>query len=147
MLIMMIITRTGIRIGELRDFTVEAITKSFYIHTRNKGKEKDIPVPQDLVREIRKYCKINNLKSGPIFRINQSTIWRQMKRIAGHAKVSLIKVHAHSFRHLFAKEFMNQYNNIAELADHLGHSSLNTTSIYTKTTQHEKRKKLEAMKF
>jgi len=70
-----------------------------------------------------------------------------MKRIAGHAKVSLIKVHAHSFRHLFAKEFMNQYNNIAELADHLGHSSLNTTSIYTKTTQLEKRKKLEAMKF
>ena len=69
-----------------------------------------------------------------------------MKRIAGAAKVNKDKVHAHSFRHLFAKEFMEEYNNALELADILGHSSLETTRIYTRSTNEEKRKKLEKMR-
>ena len=81
-----------------------------------------------------------------IIALNDSTIWRRMKRIAGAAKVNKDKVHAHSFRHLFAKEFMEEYNNALELADILGHSSLETTRIYTRSTNEEKRKKLEKMR-
>lgn len=78
----------------------------------------------------------------------KSTIWRRMKKIAGAAKVRKNKVHAHSFRHLFAKVFLEEYNgSIAELADILGHNSLETTRIYAKTTDEEKRRKLERIKF
>ena len=153
-LIMKILAMTGIRIEELSFFTVENV-KSNYIHVRNKGKERSIIIRQDLAREIRQYCRDKGIKTGIIFycqtkgkMIAKSTIWRRMQRIAGAAKVNKNKVHAHSFRHLFAKMFLEEYNgSITELADILGHNSLETTRIYAKTTDEEKRKKLERIKY
>lgn len=153
-LIMKILAMTGIRIEELSFFTVENM-KSNYIHVRNKGKERSIILRQDLAREIRQYCRNNGIKEGVIFycknkgrMMAKSTIWRRMKKIAGVAKIRKNKVHAHSFRHLFAKMFLEEYNgSIAELADILGHNSLETTRIYAKTTDEEKRRKLERIKF
>ena len=153
-LIMKILAMTGIRIEELSFFTVENV-KTNYIKVRNKGKERSIIIRQDLAREIRQYCRNNNIKEGVIFfcqtkgkMMAKSTIWRRMKKIAGVAKVRKNKVHAHSFRHLFAKMFLEEYNgSIAELADILGHNSLETTRIYAKTTDEEKRKKLEKLRF
>ena len=153
-LIMKILAMTGIRIEELSFFTVENV-KTNYIPVRNKGKERTIILRQDLAREIRKYCRDNKIKSGIIFfcrnkgrMMAKSTIWRRMQKIAGVAKVRKNKVHAHSFRHLFAKMFLEEYNgSIAELADILGHNSIETTRIYAKTTDEEKRRKLERIKF
>ena len=153
-LIMKILAMTGIRIEELSFFTVENV-KTNYIHVRNKGKERSIIIRQDLARELRQYCRNNGIKQGNIFycktkgqMMAKSTIWRRMKKIAGVAKVRKNKVHAHSFRHLFAKMFLEEYNgSIAELADILGHNSLETTRIYAKTTDEEKRRKLERIKY
>ena len=153
-LIMKILAMTGIRIEELSFFTVENM-KSNYIRVRNKGKERTIIIRQDLAREIRQYCRNKGIKEGIIFycrnkgkMISKSTIWRRMQKIAGFARVGKNKVHAHSFRHLFAKMFLEEYNgSIAELADILGHNSLETTRIYAKTTDEEKRRKLERIKF
>lgn len=153
-LIMKILAMTGIRIEELSFFTAENV-KSNYIYVRNKGKERSIIIRQDLAREIRQYCRDKGIKSGVIFfckkegkMMAKSTIWRRMQMIAGLARVSKSKVHAHSFRHLFAKMFLEEYNgSIAELADILGHNSLETTRIYAKTTDEEKRRKLERIKF
>ena len=75
-MIMKIIATTGIRISELRFFTVEAIKSSFYIHVRNKGKDRDIILTQELARELRKYCKDNNIKSGRIFNLGDLAIWK-----------------------------------------------------------------------
>lgn len=153
-LIMKILAMSGIRIEELSFFTVENM-KTNYIHVRNKGKERTIIIRQDLAREIRQYCRDKGIKEGVIFycqtkgrMMAKSTIWRRMKRIAGAARVNKNKVHAHSFRHLFAKMFLDEYNgSIAELADILGHNSLETTRIYAKTTDEEKRHKLERIKY
>lgn len=152
--IMKVLAYTGIRISELEYFTVDNI-QSNYINVNNKGKERVIVIRQDLARELRKYCRENKIKSGYIFpgqdpekMISESTIWRQMKKIGGNARVKLDKVHAHSFRHLFAKVFLTEYDgNITELADILGHNSLETTRIYTRTTAQEKRQKMEKMRF
>ena len=153
-LIMKILAMTGIRIEELSFFTVENM-KSNYIHVRNKGKERSIIIRQDLAREIRAYCRDKGIRQGIIFTCQKedkmmakSTLWRRMKKIAGIAKVRKNKVHAHSFRHLFAKMFLEEYNgSIAELADILGHNSLETTRIYAKTTDEEKRHKIERIRF
>ena len=144
-LIIKIILTTGIRINELEWFTVENLKRT-YFSVQNKGKERDIILTLELARELRKYARVHKIESGPIFTISYSTIWRQMKMIAGAAKVNLEKVHPHSFRHLFAKSFMSQYNNVLDLADILGHSSLETTRIYTRSTIDEKRAKLENLR-
>jgi len=144
-LIIKIILTTGIRINELEWFTVQNL-KQYHFSVNSKGKERDIILTLELTRELRKYCRDHHIEAGPIFTISYSTIWRQMKKIAGAAKVKLDKVHPHSFRHLFAKSFMTQYNNVLDLADILGHSSLETTRIYTRSSIEEKRDKLEGMR-
>jgi integrase len=152
--IMKILALTGIRISELEYFTVENL-KTNYIRVQNKGKERVITLRQDLLRELRKYCRDNNIKQGYLFKgqvkgkmPNKSTIWRNMKRIAGKARIKKSKVHAHSFRHLFAKTYLNEHHgNITDLADILGHSTLETTRIYTRTTDEEKKANLEKMKY
>lgn len=141
---MKIIANTGIRIGELKHFTVENI-QDFYIDVRNKGKDREIIVPQALARELRSYAKSKGIEKGEIITISQKKIWEQMKATAAAARVNKKKVHAHSFRHYFAKRFMEEYNNVLDLADVLGHNDLKTTQVYTRTTSAEKRKKLEKM--
>lgn len=152
-LIIKIFAFAGIRIDELKYFTVENIDN--YIKVFNKSKERKIILRDDLKRELKKYCKAKKINSGYIFKspikenkmLNQSTIWRRLKKIAGYAKVNKSKIHPHAWRHLFAKEFIASGGTLDELADILGHSKLETTRIYTMTSNKEKKQKLEKMKF
>jgi hypothetical protein len=124
-LIIKIFAYTGIRVVELQKFTVENINKN-YIKVFNKGKERTIILRNDLLREIKKYCKDRNITQGYIFRspikenqmLDLSTIWRRLKKIARASKINPTKIHPHAWRHLFAKAFMKiQGNSLDELAD------------------------------
>ena len=46
-------------------------------------------------------------------------------------------VYPHSFRHRFAKNFLDKYNDLALLADLMGHESIETTRIYLRRTSEE----------
>lgn len=153
--IMKILAMTGIRISELKYFRVENFGSN-YIKAFNKGKERTIIVRQDLMRELKRYAREHHITEGFLFpspvvkgqMIDVSTIWKHMKKIAGASRVKKSKVHAHSFRHLFAQVFLETYtDSITELADILGHNSLETTRIYTRTSDAQKRSKLERMNF
>lgn len=154
-LIMKVLAMTGIRISGLKYFTVENIASN-YITANTKHKYNKIIIRQDLGRELRRYCKDKKIKSGYIFVAAKdntklkpcNTIWWQMKKVAGASRVNKNKVHAHSFRHLFANIFLDTYpNNVTELADILGHNSLETTRIYTKSSDSQKKSKLEKLKY
>lgn len=153
--------QTAIRISELRYFTVENIQKGPYIDIYSKGKERKIILIGDLHRSLKKYCKEHKITEGFIFRspdpkrrndpskmIDSSTIWRQLKKVGGIARVNLDHIHPHGWRHLFAKAYLElPGSSITELMDILGHSKMETTSIYTRTTLQEKKKKMEMIKF
>ena len=74
------------------------------------------------------------------------TICREMKALCRAAGVSDKKVFPHNFRHLFARTFYRLNKDLAKLADLLGHSSINTTRIYIRTTSAEHRRCLERMR-
>ena len=152
-LICRILAETGIRVSELIYIKIENLSKTIMV--RNKGKIREIPVKLDLLRELRKYCRDNKIKEGLVIfnpktgkAYANSTIWRRLKKIAGRARVSKDAVHPHALRHYFAKCYLETYpNDIAGLADILGHNSLETTRIYTKLTNKEKELKLRNIKF
>ena len=153
--IMKILAMTGIRIIELKYFTVENL-QSNYISVYNKGKDRRVILRQDLLRELKHYAQEQGIKEGYLFpspivegkMLNPSTIWRHMKKTAGRGRVKKSKVHPHSFRHLFAQVYLETYtDSVTELADILGHSSLETTRLYTRTSDAQKKAKLERMKF
>lgn len=153
--IMKTLSYTGVRAEELKIFTVENIKSSNYIKISNKGKIRNAIVRNDLRRELLKYCKDNNIKEGYIFKgkkegtmMHSSTIYKRLKKLAGSCKgIKKSKVHAHSFRHLFAIKFLQDGGDISELADILGHSSIETTRIYVRTTDKMKKDRLEKMKY
>jgi site-specific recombinase XerD len=148
---MRLLAGTGIRIGELEYVTVMAIVKGSCI-VFNKEKYHQIYIPCTLQEELLKYCRKEKISSGPIFLGNRQTpvsrsgVWKMLKKLAEMVGVPEEKVHPHSFRHLFAKSYRKQYGDITELADILGHSSIEMTRIYTVTTVEEKRSRLNSLK-
>lgn len=66
-----------------------------------------------------------------------------MKALCEKANVASQKVFPHNLRHLFARTFYSMENDIVRLADILGHSSINTTRIYTMETGNQHRRMIE----
>ncbi len=149
-LIMRTICATGIRVSELRFFTVEAV-KDREVSVKCKGKNRKIIIPKDLGRLLIDYAEKKKIASGPIFAtksgkpLDRSYIWAQMKKLCKAAGVKESKVFPHSLRKLFARTFYGIEKDIAKLADILGHSSIETTRIYIMTTGTEHRRKIEQL--
>ena len=68
-----------------------------------------------------------------------------MKKLADSAGVDRNKVFPHNLRHLFARTYYSLERDIVRLADILGHSSVNTTRIYTMETGEVHRRQIERM--
>ena len=60
-----------------------------------------------------------------------------MKKLCQGAGVLASKVFPHNLRHLFARCYYEKEKDLVRLADHLGHSSLETTRRYTITSDME----------
>ena len=69
-----------------------------------------------------------------------------MKQLCEHAGVNKEKVFPHNLRHLFARTYYSIQKDIVRLADILGHSSVNTTRIYTMETGDVHRRQIEELK-
>lgn len=143
--IMQVLYYTGIRVSEIEFLTVEALRKG-YIDIENKGKHRRVPITNKLTRELKQFIQEEGIEKGYIIRnkqgdpLSRSYIFRELKYIGGQARVRKDKVYPHSFRHLFAKQWLrHNKNNILSLADLLGHSSLETTRIYTTLSTDEQR--------
>ena len=134
--IMQTICSTGIRVSELKYITVEAVDLGQAI-INCKGKMRTVLLPGKLRQMLRKYAKKAGIKKGSVFvtkngnPLDRSNIWSSMKKICRIANVSTEKVFPHNLRHLFARTFYKVKKDIVRLADVLGHSSVNTTRIYT----------------
>ena len=149
-LILQSICSTGIRISELKFLTVKAAYQGV-AYVDCKGKCRQVFLPKRLRVLLLQYVKKQQIKSGPIFitkhgkPMDRSNIWREMKNICRMANVMADKVFPHNLRHLFAKTYYNREKDISKLADLLGHSSINTTRIYTITSGLEHRRQIERM--
>lgn len=149
-LIMEAIAGTGIRVSELRYFTVEAVSVG-EIRINNKGKNRIILLPDMLKNKLREWAKAEGISGGAIFLsrsgspLSRSSIWSRMKKLCEAVGVAASKVFPHNLRKLFARRFYAVKKDIAKLADVLGHSNINTTRIYIMTTGAEHRRILNQL--
>lgn len=150
-LIMETICSTGIRVSELKYFTVEAV-KEDSISVWLKGKERKILITGKLKKKLLEFAEKMDVREGAIFRnrhgkpIHRSQIWQMMKRLCRLAGVDERKVFPHNLRKLFARAFYNVKKDIAKLADVLGHSSINTTRRYIKTSAREHMQQMDRLR-
>lgn len=148
--IMKTLALTGIRVSELSYITVGNIEEG-YILVSNKGKVREIFLPDSLVELLKTYCANQGITEGSVFQgregkpISREAVWQKINRIAQKAGIDRKKAHPHGFRHYFALRYLKQYSNMFELADILGHESLETTRIYASATVEAKRQRMEML--
>lgn len=149
-LLMQTICSTGIRVSEVRYITVEAIGRGI-AEVNCKGKRRKVFLPKRLCQLLRVYCKERKIKRGCVFitkngnPLDRSNIWSDMKKLCQTADVSEGKVFPHKLRHLFARTYYELQKDIVRLSDILGHSSVNTTRVYTVETGEIHRRQIEKL--
>ena len=149
-LVIQTICGTGIRVSELKYFTVEALKKG-EITVQCKSKTRTILIPGKLKTLLLNFAGKRKITAGPVFvtrggnPLDRSNIWARMKKLCVAANVNPRKVFPHNLRKLFARTFYNVEKDIAKLADILGHGSINTTRIYIMSTGAEHRRKIERL--
>ena len=136
---------TGARISELIQIKVEHIKLGHLDLYSKGGKLRRIYIPKALQNEALSWLASKHQESGFIFlnkygeRITTRGIAGQLKKLAAKYDINPAVVYPHSFRHRFAKSFLERCNDIAFLADLMGHESIETTRIYLRKTSTEQR--------
>lgn len=135
---------TGARVSELRQFRVKHVDAG-YMDIVSKGQKlRRVWIPEALKEECARW-KVETNPDDLLFpgkgdkAITSRGVSLGLKRTAIRYGVDQDVVYPHSFRHLFAKNFIERNPDIALLADLMGHESIETTRIYLRRTANEQR--------
>ena len=141
---------TGVRVSELINVKVEDVYIGYCDIYGKGGKYRRVFIPKHLKNELIGWFKENNRTSGYLFTATSNNTKFKNKPLARSSVNSVLNFYAekynikkdvvypHSFRHRFAKNFMEKSSgNITTLKDILGHNSIRTTQIYLQKTSNE----------
>ncbi len=137
------LTATGARVSELLQIKVEHVEVGHLDMYTKGGKIRRLYIPKKLRLEATEWIESSGFNSGYLFRnrfgerITARGIAMQLKHFATKYGLNPKVVYPHSFRHRFAKNFLDRFNDIALLADLMGHESIETTRIYLRRTASE----------
>ena len=137
---------TGARVSELLQIKAEHVSVGYLDLYSKGGKMRRIYIPKKLCDEATKWLKERGLTTGYLFTnrtgncLSTRGIAIQLKHFAENYGINREVVYPHSFRHRFAKNFLDKFNDIALLADLMGHESIETTRIYLRRTASEQQK-------
>lgn len=136
---------TGARVSELLQIKAEHVLTGHLDIYAKGGKIRRIYIPKNLQCEAIIWLQSRNIDTGYIFlnrqgeRITSRGIADRLKHFATRYGLNRNVVYPHSFRHRFAKNFLDRSGDIALLADLMGHESIETTRIYLRRTATEQR--------
>lgn len=136
---------TGARVSELIQIKVEHVKLGYFDLYSKGGKLRRLYIPKILREEALLWLESIGRKSGYLFlnrfneRITTRGIATQLKTYAAKYDINTNVVYPHSFRHRFAKNFLEKFNDISLLADLMGHESIETTRIYLRRTANEQK--------
>ena len=142
---------TGARVSELVQIKVEHVKLGYFDLYSKGGKLRRLYIPKILREEALLWLDSIGRKSGYLFlnrfneRITTRGIAQQLKNYAKKFGISEKVVYPHSFRHRYAKNFLEKFNDIALLADLMGHESIETTRIYLRRTASEQQELVDTI--
>lgn len=134
---------TGARVSEVVQFQAEDIFTGHKDIYSKGNKQRRIYVPKKLQEDTIQWLQATCRNKGYIFLnrygnpITPGGIRSQLKQLAAAYGMSPDVVYPHSFRHRFAKSFIEKCGDISLLSDLLGHKNLETTRIYLRRSSSE----------
>lgn len=132
-LILWMLYGLGLRIAELSNLRLDAITRGWVRVEGKGGKTRTVPILPALYVLIETHIQTHQPKTF-LFekqqtRLSENQLRYRLSRL--FKKVGLT-VTPHQLRHAFATELLNGGARIADVSELLGHAQLGTTEIYTK---------------
>lgn len=140
---------TGMRLHELLNIRREHIEIGFIDFYGKGNKERRVYFTEQVKKEVLDILDKNGVgKDNYVISKDwdgKQQNWKQLRSLQrsiatfseNECEFEKGLIHPHMFRHFFAKNFIKKYQNIALLADLLGHSNIETTRIYLKYTSKE----------
>ena len=143
---LLLLARTGLRAGEVADLMLGDINwteGTLYIKPGKSRRERCLPLAQDVGAALYNYlkkgrprCKQRNvfLRAVPPFEPfrNSAAVRKIARRALIRAGIIHGPIGSHLFRHSAATGMLRGGASFKEIADVLGHASINTTAIYAK---------------
>ncbi len=134
-LIVSMLYSAGLRVSELVNLKVENLNftdRTGWVRKGKGAKDRLIMISENLAKEMSEYLKGREnkylfSKDKPLTTRNIQKIIQKTKQRAGINK----KVTPHTLRHSFATHLLENGTDIRVIQQMLGHSSLNTTQVYT----------------
>lgn len=143
--IVKVLGSTGMRKSELYQLTwADILSGEFYPLCKGK-KRRMIYFPKTLVGELKEWLKIHPTETSRLLTVSK----RFDKPLSNRGLDEILKIHAdkagfpkekahcHAFRHFFAKQFLAKTKDVIQLAELLGHESVDTTRLYLQKTKEE----------
>jgi len=139
----------GLRVSELINLTTrDIIINEEMLRVFGKGsKERVVPIGSIAIEWLKIYLAeargqfLKNINENTIFLNNKGTkltrvgIWWIIDNYTKNINLS-VKAHPHIFRHSFATHLLEGGADLRVIQELLGHSSINTTQIYTNIDNH-----------
>jgi Site-specific recombinase XerD len=140
--IILVLLETGIRVSELCGLRIQDIHDN-YIRVLGKGnKEREVGIAPAVSKQLWKYVNQYRkpVKSDDPYvfvnrnghRLTPSGIEQLLIDIKDRANITGVRVSAHTFRHTFARMYLEQGGEIYKLSRLMGHSSVEVTEQYLK---------------
>jgi integrase/recombinase XerC len=153
--------QTGLRIGEVAalrraDVTLRDRTGTVRVRHGKGLKEREVPLNATARRALRQLFERDPSArpDAPVFRSTRDeplpvrSIQNTIAALVRRAALTRPGISAHSLRHTFALAWLRQHPGmLVELAQLLGHESLDTTAIYTRASTEDLARDVEQMPF
>ena len=127
---------TGVRVSELVQLQTTDVEKG-WLNLYSKGnKIRRIYIPKSLRKDTLAWMDREEHPAGFLFLnrfgtpVTPAAIRGQLRKFSALYGLNPAVLHPHSFRHRFAKNFIEACGDISFLSDLLGHQSIETTRIY-----------------
>ena len=146
--IVKVLGMTGMRLSELMQVKwSDILSGDFYPRCKGK-KHRMIYFPKQLISEAKEWVKTSGVDPEQLLIVSKKTkmplssrgISETMKNVAFKAGFPLEKAHCHAFRHFFAKQYLAKTKDVIQLAELLGHESVDTTRLYLQKSKEEQKR-------
>lgn len=147
-----IMLQAGLRVGEVAalknsDVTVRERTGAVLVRQGKGLKEREIPLNATVRRALKNYLddRAGEAKPDEPFFLSERkkampkrTIQAVIAQLGKRAKITRVKVSAHTLRHTFALNYLKQNpGKLVELSQLMGHESLDTTAVYLRPSHED----------
>jgi site-specific recombinase XerD len=143
--ILLLLVRLGLRAGEVTTLALDDIDwrgGHLLVRRAKPRRERSLPLPHDVGQAIVAYLKCGRLRTPcravflqarpPFEPLTPRGVSDVAQRALARAGLSVVRPGAHVLRHTAATQMVRRGVTLKQVADVLGHASLQTTAIYAK---------------